>query len=601
MIRKPSVCGLLLGLALFAGMAAAQTTKPKFKALAFYSTKVEFDHVLFAEDALKFFPTIAAKDGFEFEATTDWSRLNASTLKDYQLVLWLNDSPTAPEQRQAFQAYMEHGGAWLGFHAAAYNDKDTGWPWFVDLLGGAVFEMNSWPPLPAKLDVDDPTQPAVRGVPSSYLSPANEWYVWNPSPRLNKDVRVLLTLDASNYPIGIKDVLLQADLPAAWSNTKYKMIYMNMGHGNRIFQSAVQNRFIENCAVWLGTGANVGVPLKADGLRVSPHAVATNSKTGKVYGVSIADGRVLVIDNGKHSVKAVKVGEAPGTIAINPETNRIYVGNTESGTVSVLDGATDEVIATVDVGALPYVVTVNPVTNRIYVAKTFSNFLTLIDGATNKATALPPGLGGDAIEANPAANKVYFVSYEGKELTVLDGATNATSKIGTAIHSWGVAVDAEKDKVYLGNTGGANATAVDGRAKSAMFVTTGEVPCAFGVDPAANRVYAANCGSNTVAMLDGSTNRVLKTITVGGQPHGVGVNPAGHRVFVANTLDNTVSILDSATDAVLATVPAGRGPYAVAVDTTANKAYVANYAGDAVTEVDGVALTSRAVTVNPKQ
>ena len=32
---------------------------------------------------------------------------------------------------------MEAGGAWMGFHAAGYNDKDTGWLWFVDFLGGA--------------------------------------------------------------------------------------------------------------------------------------------------------------------------------------------------------------------------------------------------------------------------------------------------------------------------------------------------------------------------------------------------------------------------------------------------------------------------------
>ncbi len=54
---------------------------------------------------------------------------------------------------------MQRGGAWLGFHAAGYNDKDTNWPWFVDFLGGAVFHINSWPPLPARLVIDDPSPP----------------------------------------------------------------------------------------------------------------------------------------------------------------------------------------------------------------------------------------------------------------------------------------------------------------------------------------------------------------------------------------------------------------------------------------------------------
>src|SRR5208282_984776 len=98
--------------------------------------------------------------------------------------------------------YMENGGAWLGFHFSGYNDKDTNWPWFVGFLGGAVFFSNNWPPLPAKLVIDDRTHPVVTDIPDSYESPANEWYIWKPSPRLNKDVRVLVTLDPSNYPLG---------------------------------------------------------------------------------------------------------------------------------------------------------------------------------------------------------------------------------------------------------------------------------------------------------------------------------------------------------------------------------------------------------------
>lgn len=82
---------------------------------------------------------------------------------------------------------MEMGGAWLGFHAAGYNDKDTNWPWFVDSLGGAVFHINSGPPLPAKLVVDDRAHPVTMNLPVAYVSPVNEWYVWKPSPRLNPD------------------------------------------------------------------------------------------------------------------------------------------------------------------------------------------------------------------------------------------------------------------------------------------------------------------------------------------------------------------------------------------------------------------------------
>jgi len=37
-----------------------------------------------------------------------------------------------------------------------------------------------------------------------------------------------------------------------WTNTRYKMIYANMGHGNVIFTSPEQNHFFENALLWLG-------------------------------------------------------------------------------------------------------------------------------------------------------------------------------------------------------------------------------------------------------------------------------------------------------------------------------------------------------------
>lgn len=232
--------------------AKADVDKPAFKAIAFYNTKVEKAHVQFAQDAVAFFERLAAERHFAFEATTDWTKLNADALKDCQLVIWLNDSAHTPPQREAFQKYMEGGGAWLGFHVAAYNDRDTHWPWFLDFLGGGVFFRNNWPPLPAVLKVDDPAHPVTRSLPPSFTSPSNEWYQWKPSPRLNKNIKVLVTLDPSNYPLGKKDILPDGDLPVVWSNTKYKMVYLNMGHGDKIFTDPTQNKMIADALLWLG-------------------------------------------------------------------------------------------------------------------------------------------------------------------------------------------------------------------------------------------------------------------------------------------------------------------------------------------------------------
>ncbi|CAG5000411.1 Hercynine oxygenase [Dyadobacter sp. CECT 9275] len=226
--------------------------KPDFKVIAFYSNKVEKDHIDFSNDAREFFKTLAAENNFTFDATTDWTNCNDAYLSNYNIVMWLNDFPQNPQQRNAFQKYMENGGGWFGFHVAGYNDKHTQWPWFVDFLGGGVFYSNSWPPIPARLLVDDNNHPVTRRLPGAYASPVNEWYHWRPSPRNNKDVKVLVTLDPANYPLGIKDILTDGDTPVVWTNTRYNMIYMNMGHGNKVMTDYQQNNMITDALFWLG-------------------------------------------------------------------------------------------------------------------------------------------------------------------------------------------------------------------------------------------------------------------------------------------------------------------------------------------------------------
>ncbi len=585
----------LLCLAPMFPSTAAFGQQTSFKVLAFYSTKVEPDHVLFAEGALKFFSDLSAKNNFTFDSTSDWDDMNDFNLGKYQVVVWLNDAPSKAGQRRAFQEYIENGGAWLGFHVAAYNDIDSNWPWFVDFLGGGVFHINSWPPLPAKLTVDDRSHPVTKHLPGSFVSPDNEWYIWKPSPRLNKAVRVLVTLDPSNYPIGFKDVLTGGDLPVVWTNTKYKMLYMNMGHGDKIFRSLTQNKLIEDATLWLGMISTQAEMPAATGTQISPRAVVVNQKTNKVYAVNSSNGTVAVIDGPANSTKTVRVGSQPMAIAVNPVTNKIYVANSGSGTVSVIDGATDAVTATVKVGALPYVVAVNPATNKIYVSKTFSNTMTLIDGASNATTNLKAGIQADAIAVNPVTNKLYLANYESQNVTVMDGATNDTTSVAAGVHLWAIALNPVTNKIYAANAGSSNLTVIDGATNATVTVNTGAIPCAIAVDSEANRVYAVNYASDSVTVIDGANSSVLATVRVGARPQAIGINSVTHTIYVANTHSNNVTMIDGTNNSVIATMPAGNGPFAIAVDTAANKAYVSNMGKDSPTVIDGRQAGSRSL------
>ncbi|MGC1268734.1 MAG: ThuA domain-containing protein [Candidatus Acidiferrum sp.] len=560
----------LIGMLLCASAAMGEALH--FHALVFYSTTVERDHVQFAHDALNFLSRIALKDQFQVDTTSNWDEMNEANLRKYQLVIWLNESPTKPEQRLAFQQYMEHGGAWLGFHAAGYNDKDTGWPWFVEFLGGAVFSINSWPPLPAKLVIDERGSPVTANLPDSYVAPSNEWYLWKPNPRLNADVRVLVTLDPANYPLGWKDVVLAGDCPVVWTNTKYKMVYMNMGHGGKILTNATQNQLIENAVLWLGTGAARTGKEEPVGIRVSPQAVAVNPKTKKVYAVNSDEGTVTVVSGANlpganqsgtnRAAKKIKVGRRPSTIGINLATDRIYVANSEDGTVSVVDGSADRVVATVKVGELPYVVAVNSASDKIYVSKTFSDTTTVIDGATNQARILNTGVQATAMISSAELNKSYMINMN-DTVTVLDGANDASSKIHAGSRDWGLALNPATNKIYVGDSEGSTLSIIDARSGSVHSVQVGEMPGAIAVDAGSNRIYVANYGSNSVTVLDGANDAVVATIPVEVRPQALAADPATHGIYVANTGSHSVSVISGESNSVIGTVQLESGPYAI--------------------------------------
>jgi len=102
---------------------------PRFKVLAFYSNTVEQAHIDFANGAIQFFRELTVGNGFVFDTTSNMEDLNDEKIKDYQLLMMINDFPHNEAQRKAFEKYMENGGGWMGFHVAGYNDKTTNWPW----------------------------------------------------------------------------------------------------------------------------------------------------------------------------------------------------------------------------------------------------------------------------------------------------------------------------------------------------------------------------------------------------------------------------------------------------------------------------------------
>jgi len=242
------------------GYPANYARAPRFKALVYYTEHAEQAHVEFSRRGVEFFRRLNYGDGFVLDTTSDMAAYPYERLKEYSVVVMLDGYPSAPAERAAFERYMESGGGWMGFHVAAYNDRNTGWPWLVQFLGGGVFHCNSWPPQPALVTLDTATHPVTRNLPGSFVAAETEWYQWTPSPRLNPDVEVLVTLSPLNYPFGIKDVVSGGDWPVVWSNRRYRMVYLNMGHSAESFGNSTQDLLFVNAFRWVVSRDPAGDP-----------------------------------------------------------------------------------------------------------------------------------------------------------------------------------------------------------------------------------------------------------------------------------------------------------------------------------------------------
>ena len=213
--------------------------------------------------------------GFSYDSTSNWSNLNAEFLSKYKVVIFLDTRPDDPAQRAAFETYMKNGGGWLGFHFSAFaltpSDYPQNWDWYHnEFLGSGQYGSNTWRPTSAILKVEDRTHPATKNMPATFKASPNEWYRWEKDLTKNPDIKILASIDRASFPLGTgpkqSEIWHSGYYPVIWTNTKYKMIYFNMGHNDidyehktnkdlsHTFDNPTQNKLIVDALLWLGSG-----------------------------------------------------------------------------------------------------------------------------------------------------------------------------------------------------------------------------------------------------------------------------------------------------------------------------------------------------------
>lgn len=266
MIKRLLLCLIAF---LFCAFSSAQ----KFNVVGFYTKRNDQAHISFVTEANKWLYKMGKENSFNYDSTNNWDNLNEKFLKKYQVVIFLDVRPDSAEQRKAFQEYVEKGGAWLGFHFAAFAlDRSLypqNWDWYHnEFIGAGQYVSNTWRPVPAILRTENVGHPVLKNIPSTFKSSASEWYRWEKDLRINPNIKILLSVDSTSFPLGTgpkaHEIWHSGYYPIGWTNTKYRMVYFNFGHNdidyenktNRTlsytFGNPIQDQLILNALLWLG-------------------------------------------------------------------------------------------------------------------------------------------------------------------------------------------------------------------------------------------------------------------------------------------------------------------------------------------------------------
>ncbi|HKK41589.1 MAG TPA: ThuA domain-containing protein [Bacteroidales bacterium] len=273
-MKKAIFLSLLISFSVtFKAIQHDTNSSPAFSVIAFYSGgEDDKGHLSFDHEANRWFAAMAKKYDFVYDSTTDWNKLNKSFLNKYQVVIFLDSRPDSLPQRKAFRNYMDKGGAWMGFHFAGFaltpSAFPQNWDWYHEqFLGSGEYKGNTWRPTSAVLRVEDSDHPVTKNLPVTFKASPNEWYSWKNDLRKNPDIDILLAIDSTSFPLGtgpkLHEIWHSGYYPVVWTNRKYRMVYINMGHNDIdyehntnkelsfTFNNEIQDRLILNALFWL--------------------------------------------------------------------------------------------------------------------------------------------------------------------------------------------------------------------------------------------------------------------------------------------------------------------------------------------------------------
>lgn len=243
------VSALLLALTALPATAATTGKAPAFRALLF-TRAVGYVHASIPA-GIQMFKEEAAANNFELVETADPAVFDDALLKDFDVVVMLQNSGMVWDtdaQREAMQTYVRNGGGVVAVHNTLDMGIEDSFPWWDEAINGGV-HMPAHSPgvLQGTAKVADRVHPSTAGLPERWERP-EEWYNFDKNPR--GDVHVLVTADETTYNPG--GSAMGADHPISWCrNTEGGRVWATaMGHDTASYSEAAFRTHVIGGVKW---------------------------------------------------------------------------------------------------------------------------------------------------------------------------------------------------------------------------------------------------------------------------------------------------------------------------------------------------------------
>lgn len=210
-------------LVLLAAATAVWAAPPRI--LVFYKTAGFYHQSI--EAGLPAIHQLGVAHGFLVDSTKDSEAFTDENLKKYAAIVFLSTTGTLfnEAQQKALQNYVHKGRGIVGIHAA--TDAEYDWPWYNQMMG--AWFLSHPKQQTATLNIVDRKHISTKHLPAQWVR-KDEWYNFK---NINKDVKVLITIDEKSYEGGKNGSFH----PMAWYHNFEggRVFYTELGHVNESY------------------------------------------------------------------------------------------------------------------------------------------------------------------------------------------------------------------------------------------------------------------------------------------------------------------------------------------------------------------------------